>query len=653
MHTDELNRSEITVVLSFVVKRFHHEEDGHLHVQIGYAELSMRVFDVCVRRGESVDAHQRRGVSRLHPLVRHRARTHVLAHLRMLLLASGVWVPAAVILSATLLWFVYGTVLERRRSAARLEALRTRWGHPSVHPRDFGPIARAHCALLEAHPGPRSIDDRTWRDLGMNEVYAHLDRTSTFAGRAALYHRLRAPRRDVAALRSFDDAVAFFERDSGAREKVQTVLASTEEYGQAAILDALFGEAPRIAFGRFVFPLFTIASISILVLGIASPMARLMAVGLGALCIALRMGMGSRTHDAVAFLEPLRRVHALLAVGRMLARLPVSGLEERLNVVRGLVARLAGFGRATSWLLLDATRLAEPFSLMVTYLNAFFLLDLTALAFSVSALAGRREDLQALFVAVGELDAALAVASFRAGASRTCRPEIVLESDALAIEGAVHPLVTQAVPNGVRVAERGILITGSNMSGKSTFVRTVAINALLAQSVFVALATSYRGPFVEVRTLMSANDDVLRNRSYYAAELLGAKELLAPCVPGERALVVLDELFRGTNTSERIAAGKAVLQALQRAGHFVFASTHDLELVGLLRERFEPYHFAEEVRGGELVFPYTLRRGPSTTRNAITLLGLAGFPPEVVADATAVAGALDDRYSGLAVGSPT
>jgi DNA mismatch repair ATPase MutS len=140
---------------------------------------------------------------------------------------------------------------------------------------------------------------------------------------------------------------------------------------------------------------------------------------------------------------------------------------------------------------------------------------------------------------------------------------------------------------------------------------------------------------------MSAEDDIQKSRSYYRAELETAKAMLAPGADLERMLVVVDELFRGTNTSERIGAGAALLDALHDAGNFVFASTHDGELVPLLRDRFDPYHFAEQVVGGEIIFPFELCRGPATTRNAIALLRQVGFPPAVVARATEIAEGLD------------
>ena len=289
-------------------------------------------------------------------------------------------------------------------------------------------------------------------------------------------------------------------------------------------------------------------------------------------------------------------------------------------------------------------------AIFVTYVNSFFLLDLTALAFSLDFVRRDRRALRSLFASVGDLDAAVAVASFRAGAPGYSRPEIAPEATALELEDVVHPLLEHAVPNSIHVAGRGVLVTGANMSGKSTLVRAVALNALLAQTIYTTLARRYRAPLLRVRTLMSAIDDVQRSRSYYYAELEGAKALLEPSAEGTRTLVVLDELFRGTNTDERIGAGKAVLEALRDAGHIVFASTHDRELVGLLREGFDPYHFGEDVAGGELVFDYTLRAGPRATRNAIALLELVGFPREVVADATKIVEELDRGQR--AVGGP-
>ena len=464
-------------------------------------------------------------------------------------------------------WILYTWARDCDRTARRAAALREQWGKPKVPARGLDAVARyhAHANLTDAG---RAVDDGTWRDLGMDFIYAHVDRTASFAGGARLYHRLRTPEGPLPALRRFDELATAFGRDPAAREDVQSVFASIDDYGQPQITEVLFGTLPSRLAMRNLFPVLTFFTILALVASIASPVARVLLGVLAIASIAVRMLHGRR---GLVPGEGLRKVSGLFAVGRGLARLRRPALEPELGKIRGTMDRLAGLARATSWLLVDASGGNDSIAVAIAYVNAFLLLDLIALAWSLELVHRHRADLQALFALAGDLDAAIAVASFRAGVEVFCRPEIVPGGTALELEAAVHPLIPRAVPNGIRVEGRGVLVTGANMSGKSTLVRTVAINALLAQTIYTTLAARYRAPVLRVRALMSATDDVERSRSYYYAELEGAKALLEPSPEGTRTLVVLDELFRGTNTDERIGAGKAVLEALRRAGHFVFA----------------------------------------------------------------------------------
>jgi DNA mismatch repair ATPase MutS len=476
----------------------------------------------------------------------------------------------------------------------------------------------------------------------MDAVFAHLDRAETFAGRSRLYDRLRVPSTDLAALRRLDDVVAIFERDTTVRERIQSVLASIDPYGQDAVLEVLFACPPAPPRLRHLFPVVAVLTVSALAASLISPPVALVALTLAALSIALRVVYGRRM---LGWMAALRTTSALLDAARRLGGLSFSALEPELATLRAARARLATLAGAARWLAVDTLRGNEIVVAVIAYINAFLLVDLMALAYCLEAIRRKREDIRALFESIGDLDAALAVASFRAGAGEHCKPEIDEGEAALCIEDVVHPLVVGPVPNSIRVEGRGILITGPNMSGKSTFARAVAINAVLAQTIYTTLARRYRAPFVRVRTLMSAEDDVRRSWSYYYAEVQAAKAMLEPSGSGPRRLIIVDELFRGTNTSERIGAGKAVLAALREMGHYVVASTHDRELVFLLGDHFDAYHFGEQVVGGELVFPFKLCPGPSLARNAIVLLRHAGFPPKVIADATRTAEALEQTAS--------
>jgi DNA mismatch repair ATPase MutS len=151
-----------------------------------------------------------------------------------------------------------------------------------------------------------------------------------------------------------------------------------------------------------------------------------------------------------------------------------------------------------------------------------------------------------------------------------------------------------------------------------------------------------------VRSCIGRADDPASGKSYYLVEVEAVLGLVTAARQAAPHLFLFDELFRGTNTIERIAAGEAVLAALLHSGaaqapspHVVIAATHDQELVDLLRGLYVPYHFTDRVGDEGLIFDYELRSGPARTRSAIALLRLRGAPADLVAQATARANALD------------
>lgn len=172
-----------------------------------------------------------------------------------------------------------------------------------------------------------------------------------------------------------------------------------------------------------------------------------------------------------------------------------------------------------------------------------------------------------------------------------------------------------------------------DLSGKTTFIRTVALNALAGQTLGVCFAERFAAPFFRIYSSVRIADDIEAGESYYLAEVLSIKKFLKAATGQAPCLFLLDELFKGTNTTERIAAGKAVLTYLNAGRHLVCVATHDTELCALLDGQYALYHFREEVIDGKLVFDYRLHEGKLTTRNAIRILELYDYPPEVVEDA--------------------
>ncbi|OYV71506.1 MAG: hypothetical protein B7Z72_06815, partial [Gemmatimonadetes bacterium 21-71-4] len=145
----------------------------------------------------------------------------------------------------------------------------------------------------------------------------------------------------------------------------------------------------------------------------------------------------------------------------------------------------------------------------------------------------------------------------------------------------------------------------------------------------------WQAPFLRVRSSIGRADSVVDGKSYYLAEVESVLSLIRAKEGGTQHLFLLDETFRGTNTTERVAAAAAVLKHLDRGLDIVVVATHDLEVLDLLGGAYAAHHFREQVTNDELSFDYLLQPGPSSTRNAIALLRFMRYPEDVVDDATA------------------
>ena len=128
-----------------------------------------------------------------------------------------------------------------------------------------------------------------------------------------------------------------------------------------------------------------------------------------------------------------------------------------------------------------------------------------------------------------------------------------------------------------------IFLVGHSGSGKTTFIRTLVLNALLAETLDICFAEAYTAPYMKIYSSIRISDDIAEGTSYYLQEVLTVKRFIDASQEPAPCLFALDELFKGTNTTERIAAGKAVLAHLSRGAHLVLVSTHDVELADLLR----------------------------------------------------------------------
>lgn len=542
----------------------------------------------------------------------------------------------------------------------RLLELRQAWGKPIARERRLDTIAAsqaARCASL----GTRALDARTWVDLDLDDVFVAIDRTTSTLGQHALYHRLRtAPVGEH--LSEFETLVERMRTSDAPRERAQLALSRLQDphgydvwwLGGADALE----RQPWYA----LFPVLTAATLMLAVAALFSSAAIVPLLVMVAVNMAVRYGTDERT---AAIARSFRQLAPLVATAESLRFIDAPAHTSITGPLRTDVSSLARLKSISRWVngnpfMLSfnssglALAAAELVEIVYQYLNIAFLLDATGVHVALRDLAAHRHALLRVVAASGDVDAAISVASYREGLSTWTRPQFAA-AGSLELEDVVHPLLQEPVPNSILLRSgRGVLVTGSNMSGKSTFLRTVGVNAILAQTIHTCLARSCAAPVFVVRSCIGRSDDLVGGKSYYLAEVEALLSLVEASNTEQCCLFLLDELFRGTNAIERIAAGEAVLRELlpNRPGHekqhIALAATHDGELVDLLGDVFDAWHFGDSIGPDGLAFDHRLRHGPATSRNAIALLRLSGAPESLVDRATKSADRLD-RERGVTV----
>lgn len=200
-----------------------------------------------------------------------------------------------------------------------------------------------------------------------------------------------------------------------------------------------------------------------------------------------------------------------------------------------------------------------------------------------------------------------------------------------------HPLILdeQKVCNDFSLEQLGdiVIITGSNMAGKSSFLRTLGVNLCLAYAGGAVNAQRLHTSLFRVFTCIKVSDSVTDGYSYFYAEVRRLKALLGALekTASYPLFFLIDEIFRGTNNRERLIGSRSYLKALAGRNGVGAVSTHDLELIKLADElpQIMNYHFREEVIDGQMIFDYRLRPGPSPTTNALKIMQMEGLPVEL------------------------
>lgn len=539
-----------------------------------------------------------------------------------------------------LLIFIFFTSNNKKKTVKSAEHLRNNWGKHKTESFYFAGI-RSYSEILNDNKFHR-LTEQTINDIDFFNLFKFIDRTTSRIGQQFLFKKLTEPTDNL--IDPSKELIELFSADSNLREEVQIELlklSSNDNYYIPTLLHENLLERPKWL-KHLKFDLILL----FLVFLLSFKFPALFIVVLLIISFNLLLHYWSKT-NALQFIKSFPQLNILVNVSKVLSK------KDKLHTDKSLefhIQNLRPFQRKLNLINIDNKGgLQGEMEFLITYvlelLKGFFLIEVFTLFRVTKELETKQESIIALFNFVGNIDTCISVASLRAGNLITCSPKLTKDTNEVILKDIYHPLIDDCVTNNLNIGEKSILITGSNMSGKSTFLRTFCINSILAQTIYTCFGNNFVSPILKQYSSIRIDDNLFQGKSYYFEEVSVMATLIAEVETPYQNLFILDEVFKGTNTIERIAASKAILTYLNRKNNIVMVATHDIELSEMLKSEYELYHFTEIIEDDKLNFDHKIKSGQLKTRNAIKLLELSNYPLDIINEAKHISESLQIRIT--------
>lgn len=470
--------------------------------------------------------------------------------------------------------------------------------------------------------GAFAIDDITWHDLDMDRIYQHMDGCLCTAGDIELYHMLRTPCLTEETIKQRRNIMRFFNSNTTWKQQIKTQCFRIGGQCERSTDELYELDQNKIqVHSAYMLPLLLLTIVSFVV---ACILPYTLMIPMMLVCMDGMVCYKERNSRSYAFLSTLylyRYARAFTAISEMTLD-PI--LRKAYDMDR-LAASLSHLH--TSWF----PDFYEGDGLFLMLGKNIFFLELFSFGRLYKQLYEKKEDLKQAIRVIGELEALLVVDTMVHQSKVYCDASVDTNMK-FNVQGMVHPLLADPVSNDLQI-EKNVLISGSNASGKSTFLKTIAVNAIMAQTFGVAFAKTYAAPRYRIYTSMSLQDSIELKESYFMAEVRSIKRIVDACDEAVPILCLIDEILRGTNTGERIASSSAILMRLAHPQMLCIAATHDLELTTILAKYYHNMHFSEELDEQGMSFSYRIQEGPSNSHNATALLESLGFEASLLNEA--------------------
>lgn len=514
----------------------------------------------------------------------------------------------------------------KKRTLAQLEAS---FGNIKTEGFNFGLIKRYFSNKDNSNVN-QVLSDQTCEDLDFDLFFSFADRTSSRIGQQYLYSELRTMDFSKEKSNLRDRIVHYFNQHPNERLKIQYQLQKLNNQQSYYCVDLFLHEPANKPQWYFLIPILTFCATASLMLTPFVPMFGLFFFGIFAINLLFHYGFKRKT---ALFINSVPTLLSLGAVAKSLYKYDT--LQEINPELQSSLDTISSIRRKMSFFKLEQkvdSDMEAAYWFLLELIKITFLLEPLLLFSSLEVFKNKTKDIENAYRFVGEVDMISSIASLRKGLDQFCIPEISNQNCTVNFENLLHPLVDDCVPNSVN-SNRSILLTGSNMSGKTTFIRAIGLNMIAGVTLNTCFASSAKIPNAKLFSAIRIEDDLMNASSYFFQEVTEIKNIIEQVKLNTSSIILLDELFKGTNTIERIASAKAILSFLAKHNCQIFVSTHDIELTSMLLKEFDLFHFSETVKDAKIEFDYKMKSGIPESGNAIRILEINGFPESIVAEA--------------------
>jgi len=471
------------------------------------------------------------------------------------------------------------------------------------------------------------LSDQICNDLDFDLFFGFVDRTTSRIGQQFLYSELRSTNH---IQKNREQVIQHFKNESKDRLEIQYELQRLNHHQAYFCSDLFLQQQDKKPNWYFLIPLLSFSTLLSLILIPFNSVFGFVFLSLFACNMLLHFGLKRQT---TLFIHSVPTILSLGAIAQKLYKREF--LKVLLPDLNNELVTISKIRRKMSFFKLEQkvdSEMEAAYWFLLEMIKILFLLEPLLLYNSLEVFKNKSKDIEKVFRFVGEVDMLISITSLRIGLDQYCIPELDSGTCKVSFHGLQHPLVPNCVANSMN-SQKSVLLTGSNMSGKSTFIRAIGLNLISGWTLNTCFASTACIPKAKLFSVIRIEDDLMQSSSYFFQEINEIKTIIHATQNEACSIVLIDELFKGTNTLERVAAAKSILSYLNKQNCQIFVSTHDLELTTMLQEEFELYYFSETVTETSIDFDYKIKLGVPERGNAIRILQLNAYPESIVQEA--------------------